>query len=69
MTDLIWKDVSTLPKDGRVVIAKDSKHREFSCRYGYLPDSIGYYSYLEIEGYPRRVGKEKQAYPTHWRNT
>jgi hypothetical protein len=66
MVDLIWKDVTTLPKNGRVVIAKDKNHREFLCQFAPLPDGIGYYGYLELTGYPRNIVL-KQCYPTHWR--
>lgn len=67
MSDLIWKELSTFPKGGKVVIGKDKNNREFYCHYAPIPESIGYYGYIELIGYPKIVSL-KEASPLQWRN-
>lgn len=69
MTDFLWKDITTAPKNGRVFIAKNQNHstvKEFYCQYAPLPDGLGYYGFLEL-GNPPYYEFNKECSPTHWR--
>lgn len=69
MNDILWKDISSAPKGGKVFIAKNqnvSTVHEFYCHYAPTPDGLGYYAFLEL-GNPPYYEFVRECRPTHWR--